>query len=165
MKPNLDIAGNQARILIVDDDHDNREVLELVLAWEGYLIVTACSGEEALAIMAKEPPDLVLLDVMMPGMSGCEVAAEIRGNPATKNIPIMLLTALDNRTARTLALSAGAEDVLIKPLDRAELCGRVGNLLRVRISGVRPVEDPPVECSGAGESICGCSRCCPTAVA
>ena len=97
--------------------------------------MTAGSGEEALSIVATHPPDLILLDIMMPGMDGYQVAGKIKGNLATKNIPVIMITALDDRNARMLGLSAGAEDFLTKPVDRAELCVRVRNLLRLKAYG------------------------------
>jgi DNA-binding response OmpR family regulator len=109
--------------------------MELVLAWEGFLILTAVSGEEALATVAQQPFDLILLDVMMPGMNGYEVLAKIKGNLATKNIPVMMVSALTDRNARTLGLGAGAEDFLAKPLLRAELVSRVRNCLRKTYAG------------------------------
>ncbi len=87
------------------------------------------------ACVARHPPDLVLLDVMMPGMDGCEVTAAIKGSRATQSIPIILVTALDDRNARMRGLDAGAEDFLTKPVDRAELCVRVRNLLRLKAQG------------------------------
>ncbi len=124
------IGDSPARILVVDDERDNRELLEVILGWEGFVILMAASGEEALAIVAEQPLDLILLDVMMPGMNGYELAAKIKGGPATKSIPILIITALADRDARIRALSAGADDFLAKPLDRAELVARVRNLLR-----------------------------------
>ena len=135
MNPRPDIADHPARILIVDDERHNRQLLEVMLAPEGFHLLTAASGEEALAMVAQQPPDLILLDVMMPGMDGYQVAAKIKGNPATKNIPVIMVTALDDRDARMLGLSAGAEDFLTKPVDRAELCVRVRNLLRLKAYG------------------------------
>jgi signal transduction histidine kinase len=106
-----------------------------MLKSEGYVLRTALNGEEALAIVAAEPPDIILLDVMMPGMDGYEAAGKIKANPTSKNIPVIMLTALDDRNARMLGLSAGAEDFLTKPVDRAELCVRVRNLLRLKAYG------------------------------
>jgi signal transduction histidine kinase len=120
------------RILIVDDVRRNVELLKVMLTPEGYLLLTATSGEEALGLLADQQPDLILLDVMMPGMDGYEVAGKIKANPATRNIPVIMLTALDDRNARMLGLNAGAEDFLTKPVDRAELCVRVRNLLRLK---------------------------------
>jgi PAS domain S-box-containing protein len=130
-----DVLDHQARVLIVDDESHNRKLLEVMLAPEGLLLLAAASGEEALALVAQQPPDLILLDVMMPGMDGYQVADAIKANPATKNIPIIMVTALDDRQARMSGLRAGAEDFLAKPVDRAELCVRVRNLLRLKAYG------------------------------
>lgn len=123
------------RILIVDDERDNRQLLEVMLAPEGFQLLTAVNGEEALDIVARQPPDVILLDVMMPGTDGYQVADKIKSNVATKNIPIIMVTALDSRDARMHALTAGAEDFLSKPVDRAELCMRVRNLSRLKSYG------------------------------
>ena len=123
------------RVLIVDDERRNVELLKVMLAPEGYVLLTATSGEDALALLADQQPDLILLDVMMPGMDGYQVVAKIKQNPATNNIPVIMLTALDDRNARMLGLNAGAEDFLTKPVDRAELCVRVRNLLRLKAYG------------------------------
>ncbi len=101
-----------ATILIVDDEPKNRSLLEVLLKPEGYLTVTANSGEEALAMVAKKPPDLILLDVMMPGMDGYDVATKLKANPATRNLPIIMLSALDDRDSKLAGLNAGAEDFL-----------------------------------------------------
>jgi len=121
-----------ASILIVDDERQNRRLLEVMLKPEGYQLFTAATGDEALTIVSKQAPDLILLDIMMPGMDGYEVVAEIKGNLATHNIPIIMITALDDRNAKMRALLAGAEEYLTKPVDRAELCVRVKNLLRLK---------------------------------
>jgi PAS domain S-box-containing protein len=135
MSPKPDIGYHPARILIVDDERHNRQLLEVMLTPEGFLLLTAASGEEALAIVAQQPPDLILLDIMMPGMDGFEVAAKLKGGLATRNIPVIMVTALDDRSARMRGLNAGAEDFLTKPVDRAELCVRVRNLLRLKAYG------------------------------
>lgn len=122
-------------ILIVDDERQNREILEVMLSSEGFHLSTAVNGEEALATVAGEPPDLILLDIMMPGMDGYQVASAIKHNPSTKNIPIIMITALHDRESRILGLNAGAEDFLTKPVDRAELSVRVRNLLRLKSYG------------------------------
>jgi CheY-like chemotaxis protein len=131
MKPTPDIEPPEppARILIVDDGADNRAVLEVILGWEGFVILTAASGEEALDAVALQAPDLILLDVMMPGMDGYEVLAKLKGDLATKDIPVIMITALADPDGMRLALSASADDVLSKPLDRAELVLRVKKLL------------------------------------
>ena len=128
-------ADKPACVLIVDDERHNRELLEIMLRPEGFVILSAASGEEALALVERQQPDLILLDVMMPGMDGYAVAGKIKGSPATESIPVIMLTALDDRNARMLGLSAGAEDFLTKPLDRAELSVRVRNLLRIKAYG------------------------------
>ena len=125
---------HSACILIVDDERPNRQLLEIMLAPEGFLLLTAASGEEALAIVARHPPDLMLIDVLMPRMDGYEVAARIKGDLATRNISIILISGLDDRDARLLGRSAGAEDFLTKPVDRAELCMRVRKVLRLKAS-------------------------------
>jgi two-component system cell cycle sensor histidine kinase/response regulator CckA len=135
MTPRFDLPEGGAHVLIVDDERHNRELLEVLLAAEGYRLTVAESGEQALARMAEDPPDLILLDVMMPGMDGYETTAVIKSNLATRNIPIILVTALDNRDARLHGLNGGAEDFLSKPIDRSELCARVRNLLRLKAHG------------------------------
>ena len=121
-----------ATILVVDDEIQNRKLLEALLRPEGYLTLSAANGEEALALIAGQAPDLILLDVMMPGMDGYQVASTLKADPATANIPIIMVTALDDAKARLAGLNAGAEDFLTKPVDRAELWLRVRNLLRLK---------------------------------
>jgi signal transduction histidine kinase/DNA-binding response OmpR family regulator len=135
MNPSTDIAESPARVLIVDDKLQNRELLEIMLTPEGFVLLTAASGEEALAIVAQAPLDLILLDVMMPGMDGYQVAGKIKSDPATKSTAIIMLTALDDSNARMLGLNAGAEDFLTKPVDRAELVVRVRSQLRLKAYG------------------------------
>jgi len=124
-----------ASILIVDDESQNRRLLEILLAPEGYLTRTAAGGQEALASIAQDPPDLILLDYLMPVVDGRQVASKVKANPATRNIPIIMLTALDHREARLAALDAGVEEFLTKPVERAELWLRVRNLLRLKVLG------------------------------
>lgn len=122
------------RVLIVDDERKNRQLLEVMLGDEGYELVLAESGEDALREVARRRPDVVLLDVMMPGMNGYEVAAALKAEPGTTQIPIIILTALNDRNSRMHGLTAGAEEVLTKPVNRQELCLRVRNLLRLEDS-------------------------------
>jgi signal transduction histidine kinase len=122
----------QATILIVDDERLNRRLLQVLLRNEGYVTRGAASGEEALASIADDPPDLILLDVMMPGLDGRQVARAVKADPATSKIPIIIVTAQTDREARLAALDAGAEDFLTKPVDRVELRLRVRNLLRLK---------------------------------
>jgi len=121
-----------ATILIVDDERPNRELLKVLLQHEGYLTLEAAGGEEALASVAQGTPDLILLDIMMPGMDGYQVVAALKANPATSQIPIILVSALTDRGARLAGLTAGAEELLTKPVDRTELGLRVRNLLRLK---------------------------------
>jgi signal transduction histidine kinase len=132
MNTHTTVADDAPRILIVDDELRDRELVEMMLTSQGYVLETARNGEEALARVLRDPPDLILLDVLMQGMDGYHVASQIKANPATRNIPVIMLTALDDRGARMAGLSCGAEDFLSKPLDRAELCVRVRNLLRLK---------------------------------
>ena len=124
-------GARPAVILVVDDEPNNRLLLKVMLAPEGYTVVTAAAGEEALAMIAQHPPDLVVLDVMMPGMDGYQVAARIKSDDATRHSPIIMLTALSDRNSMMHGLNAGAEEFLTKPVVRAELSLRVRNLLRL----------------------------------
>jgi DNA-binding response OmpR family regulator/GGDEF domain-containing protein len=121
-----------ARILVVDDTPVNVKLLADLAAAKGYRVATASSGTEALASIRESPPDLVLLDVVMPGMSGYEVCRAIRQNPATAILPVVLVTALDPHEERVKGLEAGADDFLTKPIHAQELVARVRSLLRIK---------------------------------
>ena len=121
-----------ATILIVDDDAINRRLLEGILQPKAYQTMVACSGEETLRMVEQRAPDLILLDVMMPGMSGFEVAERLKADARFCNIPIIMVTALTDRESRLTALNNGAEEFLNKPIDRVELLIRVRNLLRLK---------------------------------
>ena len=121
-----------SKILVVDDVPLNVKLLADLLAVKGYQTCTASSGPEALASLESERPDLVLLDVMMPGMSGYEVCAAIRANPEHAMLPVVLVTALDPAQERAKGLDAGADDFLSKPVSQAELLARVRSLLRIK---------------------------------
>ena len=131
MTHELEEGTRRARILVVDDEPNNRVLLQVMLSPDGYEVLTAASGSEALAMIADHPPDLVILDVMMPGMDGYQVANRIKSNAATVQIPIIMLTALSDRNSMMHGLNAGAEEFLTKPVVRAELSVRVRNLLRL----------------------------------
>lgn len=124
-----------ASILIVDDEPRDCRLLQVLLGPKGYVTRTATSGEEALACIADDPPDLILLDVSMTGLDGHQVASVIKANPATSNIPIIMVTVDSDQQSRLAALDAGAEEFLTKPVDRAELWLRVRNLLRLKELG------------------------------
>lgn len=119
-------------ILVVDDIEKNVRLLADVLTARGYRTSTAMSGEAALAAIDAEPPDLVLLDVMMPGLSGYEVCRAIRADARHIMLPVVLVTALDPATERVKGLEAGADDFLGKPIHQAELLARVRSLLRIK---------------------------------
>jgi adenylate cyclase len=120
------------KILVVDDTVHNVKMLVDLLAAKGYSTVTAASGQEALEQVEAERPDLVLLDVMMPGMDGYEVCRRIRANPEYGILPVVMVTALDPTRERIKGLEAGADDFLTKPVNMGELVARVRSLLRIK---------------------------------
>ena len=107
-------------------------MLEVLLGTEGYQTLSAGNGIEALALAASERPDLVLLDLMMPGMDGFEVTSALKNNPATAAIPIMIVSALDDVAAHRRLLASGADEFINKPVDRWELSLRLSRLLSSR---------------------------------
>jgi adenylate cyclase len=122
---------DQPRILVVDDRPANVELLEASLVPRGYRVLVANSGAEALERMRIEAPDLVLLDVLMPGMDGIEVCRRIRADPSTSFLPVVMITA-SARQEKVRAIEAGADDFLSKPLEQAELMARVQSLVRIK---------------------------------
>lgn len=121
-----------ATILVVDDDEGNLKLLQAMLAREGHAVYSAASGEEALNSVAEQLPNLILLDIMMPGIDGFEVTRRLKADSRTSSIPIVLVTALEDRESRLKGLEAGADEFLSKPVERAELLIRVRNLLKVK---------------------------------
>ena len=121
-----------ARILIVDDHEDNIELLRARLAARGYAIESAMDGEQAIAAVAKSPPDLILLDVMMPRIDGFEVVRRLKADKSLPFIPIILQTALDSTEHKVEGLDAGADDYITKPINFAELEARVKSMLRIK---------------------------------
>jgi CheY-like chemotaxis protein len=125
-------AGGPARILIVDDEIQNLELMEAMLTSAGYEVFLAQEGEEALRLARERRPDLILLDLMMPGLSGFEVCARVKTDPQTGGIPVLFVTALNQISDKERAMAAGGDDFLTKPFQRTELLTRVEALLRVR---------------------------------
>ncbi len=122
-----------ARILVVDDILANVKLLEAKLTAEYFDVLTAMSGVEALEVVQRSLPDIVLLDVMMPGMDGFETCRRIKSNPATQHIPVIMVTALDQPSDRVQGLEAGAEDFLTKPVNDVALLARVKSLVRLKM--------------------------------
>ena len=121
-----------ARVLVVDDILSNVKLLEAKLAAEYFEVITASNGEQALARVSAELPDIVLLDVMMPGMDGFEVCRQLKANIKTTHIPVVMVTALDPNQERIKGLEAGADDFLTKPINQPELLARIRSLLRIK---------------------------------
>ncbi len=128
----LDYSTGPSRILIADDNQQNCELLEAYLAEEGYIIDFSGDGEATLKQVEAEQPDLILLDIMMPRMSGYEVCARLKKAESTCDIPIIMVTALNESGDIEKAVNAGADDFLSKPVNKLELTTRVRSLLRVR---------------------------------
>jgi class 3 adenylate cyclase/CheY-like chemotaxis protein len=120
------------KILVVDDTPQNIKVLDAILSPRGYRVATARSGAEALQKVRDEAPDLVLLDIVMPGMSGYEVVQRLRDDPATRVLPVVMVTALGAQEEKVKAIEAGADDFLTKPVNQLELLARVKSLLRIK---------------------------------
>jgi len=131
-----------SRILVVDDEPQNVELIEAILEPEGYRLLIARDGEEALQQFARCQPDLVLLDVMMPRLSGLDVCRQLKGNPDSRLTPVVLVTSLSATEDRVGGLEAGADDFLTKPVDRFELLARVRSLasLKVRLDELERAE-------------------------
>ncbi|MDH3583513.1 MAG: response regulator [Phycisphaerae bacterium] len=119
-------------ILIVDDNLQNLELLQAYLEGLSCRIITATNGLEALALVDSDPPDVILLDVMMPRMSGFEVCKKLKADPQTRTIPILMVTALNELGDIERGVECGTDDFLTKPVNKLELTTRVKSLLRVR---------------------------------
>ncbi|MFN0055370.1 MAG: response regulator [Planctomycetales bacterium] len=127
-----DDATVPSKLLIADDNHQNCELLDAYLSEEGYQIEMVFDGQQTLDAVRKSQPDLILLDIMMPKMSGYEVCQRLKGDAATRDIPIVMVTALAEMGDIEKAVNAGADDFLTKPVNKLELTTRVKSLLRVR---------------------------------
>ena len=123
------------RVLVVDDEAGNRELLEAILTEDGYRVEQADNGVRALAQATAAPPDLILLDLMMPGMNGFEVCQRLKQDPATASVPVIVVTALAQIKDKEAALTSGADDFLTKPVNTEDLRTRVAAMLKVR--GIR----------------------------
>lgn len=121
-----------AKVLVVDDTPHNVKLLADLLSAKGYAVATAVNGEEALAKVAADAPDLILLDVMMPGLSGYDVCRRLRADAGNALLPVVLVTSLDPQQERVHGIEAGADDFLSKPINQAELFARVRSLLRIK---------------------------------
>jgi len=121
-----------SKILVVDDNEQNLELLVAYLETLGCPVVTAVDGVDALEKVAAEKPDLILLDIMMPRMSGFEVCRKIKSDPTTRDTPVIMVTALNELTDIERGVESGTDDFITKPVNRLELTTRVKSLLRVR---------------------------------
>ncbi len=126
------LGAGVERVLVVDDDLLNRKLMEGLLRPHGYDIQTVATGSEALYVMAREDIDLVLLDVMMPGLDGFEVCRAIKAEEETRMTPVILITALDDVETKIRGIEAGADDFITKPPNREELTARVKSLLKMK---------------------------------
>lgn len=120
------------KILVCDDDANIRNIMEFSLESEGFLVVVAADGDEARRLARSEAPDLVILDVMMPGSDGLAVCRELKQDPRTRQLPILLLTARAGRGDREAGLAAGADDYITKPFSPTRLVDKVHGILGVR---------------------------------
>lgn len=127
-----EISLKNSKILIADDNHQNCELLDAYLLDEGYETFMAYDGKETLDKVAEIEPDLILLDIMMPKLSGYEVCAQLKSSDETRDIPILVITALSEMGDIEKSVQAGCDDFLTKPVNRIELTTRVRSLLRVR---------------------------------
>ena len=128
----LDVDPSKCTILVVDDNSQNLELLQAYLEELQCKVVTAVDEVKALACVTNENPDLILLDIMMPRMSGFEVCRKLKADPATADIPVVMVTALNELGDIERAVAAGTDDFLSKPINKLEMLTRVKSLLRVR---------------------------------
>jgi two-component system, cell cycle response regulator len=129
----MDEDNRQARIMVVDDDPDTVLILSRYLQREGFVSVEATSGLQCLELLRQMDIDVILLDLMMPEMDGFQVCRELKGNPQTAEIPIIMVTARDDLDARTEGMRLGVSDFLAKPVFR----GQLGSCIRAQLEGIR----------------------------
>jgi putative two-component system response regulator len=127
-----DDGGKKSRVLVVDDEGGISSLLDRLLVSRGYIVSIATDGPAALAAIARDPPDVILLDVVMPGMDGFTICKRLKNDPATRLTPVILITGLSDRETKITGLAAGADDFLTKPIDTQELLARVGSLARLK---------------------------------
>jgi two-component system alkaline phosphatase synthesis response regulator PhoP len=132
MEVSMSESGRKPRVLIADDNPQGVELLEAYLAECDYDIATAADGEATLQKVYSWKPDLILLDIMMPRLSGFEVCKRLRANPATRDIAVLMVTALDQATDVETAVEAGTDDFITKPINKTELLLRVKALIDSR---------------------------------
>ncbi len=130
-----------AKILIVDDEPDFLELLEMNLGSHGYLIRTVTNAAEAVSAIRRDRPDMVLLDIILPDMSGVELAAKLKNTPETADIPVILVTAKDKETDIVVGLSVGADDYVTKPFSTSVLVARIEAVLRRAVPSGKVSED------------------------
>jgi len=122
----------KAKILVVDDEVNITQILEFSMGAEGYEVITASNGEEAIDKARKEQPDLIILDIMMPRIDGYEACRILKANPLTKNIPVVLLTAKGRDVDKRLGYEVGATDYIVKPFSPNKLLERINELLSLK---------------------------------
>jgi DNA-binding response OmpR family regulator len=132
MPSSTETTARPPRILIADDDPQAAELMEAYLSDQGYDLAIAGDGEQALKQIAEWSPDLVLLDVMMPRISGFEVCKRLRANSATQDVAVLMVTALDQASDIDRAVEAGTDDFVSKPINKSEVLHRVRALLKAR---------------------------------
>ena len=139
----MNATANTAHILIVDDTEAGRDVLSSLLFSQQHALSLASSGPEAISLAVENTPDIILLDIMMPGMDGFEVCQRMRAMPQFSDVTILMVTALDDRESRIRGIDVGADDFISKPFDRTELRTRINTIARLnryrRINFQRPI--------------------------
>lgn len=126
------MTARRSKVLVVDDTEPNLRLLRALLTGAGYEVITAAGGTEGIAVATRENPDLILLDIMMPDLTGFEVCQRLRATQGTRQTPIVFLTALHEMEDHVRAVDVGGDDVLTKPINKLELLLRVKSLLRIR---------------------------------
>lgn len=119
-----------ARILIIDDEERNRRLFDVMLRADGHDVLFAATGRIGVEMALTEQPDLILLDLMMPGMDGFEVTRGLKSNPTTKNIPIVVVSSLDDIASRQRMVAMDIDEYIVKPVNRWELSQKISNLLK-----------------------------------